>query len=114
MCCLGDSQEYTLNGLHPGKKYDVRILLGSLDVAGQWFTQQMPRVPSGDASDAHPPVADLQLLCTNATSILATWTPLPSASIIGYKLTYRMQGEEHQFRLVFDVLDRSYLATNLQ
>lgn len=100
--------------MHPGKKYDVRILLGSIDVAGQWFTQQMPRVSSGDAGDAHPPVAQLELLCTNTTAILASWAPVePSGAVVGYKLTYRMQGEEHQFRLVFDLQDRSYLAMNL-
>ena len=99
----------------------MRILLGSLDVAGRWFTQQMPRVtPSGDATDALPPLAQLQLLSTNSTSILAVWTlPDSGASsshvdVVGFKLTYRMRSEEHQFRLMFDLQDRSYLAINLR
>ena len=114
----GDVQEYTVTGLHPGKIYDVRVLLGSVDVAGPWFSQQMPPVAS-DVS--HLPVPQLQLLCTNATSMLATWKHQSSASeaisssvLVGFKLLYQKHGDQHQSLLLFAPSQRSYLLLNLE
>ena len=84
--------EYTLTGLHPGRKYDVRVLPGSLDVAGQWFTKEMPRV----TGDINPPVAaSLDLVSTNSTSVVAVWQDSPDTQAkppVGFKLTYQLQG----------------------
>ena len=96
----GDVHEYTITGLHPGRKYDVRVLPGSMNGAGQWYTVEMPRVmadASGPTSPStsqpsNPSTANLavQLMSTNANSVLVTWDRAARDNQI--LLTYRIQG----------------------
>ena len=93
LCSLfsaGDVLEYTITGLHPGKKYDVRVLPGSLNMDGQWYTKEMPRV--GDPNQLAAP--SLQLLSSNSTSITVMWeAPANSRKQAdSYKLVYQKQG----------------------
>lgn len=103
----GDVHEYTITGLHPGRKYDVRVLPGSMNGAGpgQWYTVEMPRVMADaetttttitpSTSPKLPPSnPDVQLTAVNATSVLVTWDNVSRQPVRGnqIQLTYRIQG----------------------
>ncbi|XP_057376033.1 protogenin-like isoform X2 [Daphnia carinata] len=95
----GDIHEYTITGLHPGRKYDVRVLPGSMNGAGsgQWYTVEMPRVMadagSGPTSPQSLPSAVMELATANSTSVFVTWH---NVGVAGRRpnihLTYRIQG----------------------
>lgn len=97
----GDIHEYTITGLHPGRKYDVRVLPGSMNGAGsgQWFTVEMPRVMadagSSPTSPQSLPSAVMELVTANSTSVFVTWQ---NVGVVGrptranIHLTYRIQG----------------------
>ena len=105
--CAGDVLEYTITGLHPGRKYEVRVLAGSLNVDGPWYAKEMPRVGadvggggggggggSGGGLRLMPPA--FHLVSTDAASISVVWTAsngadsTPPAGAV-YKLGYITQ-----------------------
>lgn len=96
---LGDVLEYTITGLHPGRKYDVRVVPGSMNVSGQWYSVEMPRVMA-DATTS-PPSSNLaapavELTSSNSTSVFVTWQDMgPSSGRQAahfMQLNYRIQG----------------------
>lgn len=90
---VGDVYEYTITGLYPGRKYDVRILPGNSNVASPWVTKEMPGKAT-TSSGLSPPA--VELLVTNTSSVLVTWEDLgPSIGrrkADGVRLTYRQHG----------------------
>ncbi|KAI9554326.1 hypothetical protein GHT06_019598 [Daphnia sinensis] len=95
----GDIHEYTITGLHPGRKYDVRVLPGSMNGAGsgQWYTVEMPRVMadagSSPTSPQSLPSAVMELMTANSTSVFVTWHNVGGRQTRpNIHLTYRIQG----------------------
>ena len=97
----GDVHEYTITGLHPGRKYDVRVLPGTMNVASQWYPIEMPRVAAVEGSTSSPVANTLtapavELVAANGTSVLVTWEDMGPSSghrvAEGMLLTYRIQG----------------------
>lgn len=105
----GDVYEYTIMGLHPGRKYDVRVVPGSMiSAAGPWFTKEMPRVMTSDApslvsSTPHEqtssPAPAIELVAhefNGSSSVLVSWEDVGSLSgrpaADGVRLRYRQQG----------------------
>lgn len=95
----GVIHEYTITGLHPGRKYDVRVLPGSMNGAGseQWYTVEMPRVMVDAGSSPtlpRPLPPDMELLTANSTSVFVTWDSVGVSrqTLVNIQLTYRIQG----------------------
>ncbi|XP_065581369.1 protogenin B-like isoform X2 [Artemia franciscana] len=84
-------QEYIIRDLHPGKKYDVRVLPGNKKSFQQdrlrdykWYTTEMPRI-GGEAGHIAP---DLYLICTSHSAIQVGWT-VSTASVPGFEIPRR-------------------------
>ena len=117
----GDVHEYIITGLHPGRKYDVRVVPGSMNVAGQWYTIEMPRVMT-DATTSLPsnPLAApaVELMAGNASSVLVTWEDMGPSSgrqvAQNIQLTYRIQGSRDTSPVVVLPASGSHWVTGLK
>ena len=97
---IGDVYEYTITGLHPGRKYDVRVVPGSMNAAGPWFTKEMPRVMGPSSPQHHlsgPPTVELVAHDFNGTSsVLVSWDDVGPLNgrpgVDDVRLRYRQQG----------------------
>lgn len=83
--------------MHPGRKYDVRVVPGSMNAAGPWFTKEMPRVttngpfkPPSELDNLSPPA--VELLVTNTSSVRVTWEDIGRQRADDVRLTYREHG----------------------
>ena len=104
----GDVYEYIITALHPGKKYDVRVTPGSLNVPGQWFTVEMPLVMNANAAPT------MHLLSSDPFSVVVMWETTTGKTNESYKLMYREGGVTDNGPFIIPEISRGfYLVNNL-
>ncbi|XP_076322716.1 protogenin-like isoform X2 [Tachypleus tridentatus] len=114
----GDVTEYTITGLQPKQKYDVRVLAGTVigfpvltDQNWPWVTQEMP-----DGTTAKVPLPPtFHLTVINASTIEVKWQMAKDMSypVEGYHLSYREQGHPLQDTITLGKHVNKFFLTNL-
>ncbi|XP_022249211.1 protogenin-like isoform X2 [Limulus polyphemus] len=114
----GDITEYTITGLQPKQKYDVRVLavtkVGYPALTEQnwpWVTQEMPETLNNKV----PLPPTLHLTVINATTLQVRWqvTEDPRYPIEGYRLSYREQGHPLEDPINLESYVNEFLLSNL-
>ncbi|KAG8180351.1 hypothetical protein JTE90_016382 [Oedothorax gibbosus] len=110
--------EYTITGLTPRQKYDVRVLSGTKagfpslsDDAFPWVMHEMPSLASSKVP--HPPIVHLTVV--NSTAIDVEWSmpadnPYP---VHGYYLSYRQQNKPLSARVTLPAVTTKFLLSEL-
>ncbi|XP_054720766.1 protogenin B-like [Uloborus diversus] len=101
---ISSGTEYTITGLQPKQKYDVRVLSGTKagypvlsDEAWPWITFEMPDVSTSKVPS--PPT--LHLTVMNATTLEVEWQ-MPAENsypVEGFYLSYRQQNQPLKHRI---------------
>ncbi|KAK6644417.1 hypothetical protein RUM43_000684 [Polyplax serrata] len=113
---VGDVFNYTITGLMPGKKYDVRVLAATnkgfpvTDLP--WETFEIPinfnsNIPS-------PPKITLQAV--NSTGIEIKWWPdhEERTKVVGYKIFYRKQNDSKVGPFIVSADENEYVMAGLE
>ncbi|XP_053319616.1 protogenin [Spea bombifrons] len=105
----GTTHEYFLEGLQPDSLYLVRIAAATKVGWGEssaWTSHRMPKSTSVRA----PRSPELRLDPLNCTTIAVRWQqdPEDKATIQGYKLYYKEEGQQESGPILLDVQDFDY------
>ncbi|XP_073474869.1 protogenin [Aquarana catesbeiana] len=105
----GTTHEYFLEGLKPDSVYLVRIAASTKVGWGEssvWTSHQTPKASSIRA----PRSPELRLDPLNCTTIAVRWQqdPEDTATIQGYKLYYKEEGQQESGPILLDVKDFDY------
>ncbi|XP_075062029.1 protogenin [Mixophyes fleayi] len=105
----GTTHDYFLEGLKPDSVYLVRIAAATIVGWGEssvWTSHRTPKVSSIRA----PRSPELRLDPLNCTTIAVRWQqdPEDTATIQGYKLYYKEEGQQESGPILLDVKDFDY------
>ncbi|KAM4748996.1 protogenin [Rhinophrynus dorsalis] len=105
----GSTQEYFLEGLKPDSLYLVRIAAATKVGWGESSAWASHRTPKSTSIRA-PRSPELRLDPLNCTTIAVRWQqdPEDTATIQGYKLFYKEEGQQESGPILLDVKDFDY------